>query len=218
MLQIFKTHILDGKSCSWKTICNHNKGSGWPEEMLTVAEFLTLISVYIKHVCAVLLFYIQIDTESIPGSLWSRLSTKGCWLWHGWEWLENTQDPTLRRESDYHEPTVLIPTHIFSYLTPAPAAIKQPCSTPSCPRRALGSRNGGIDSSEAASAAHICVSCPSINPTCCLLLKAQLQLIQQCSFLIYTCLERGFGRLCKSYGSSSSLLVPFLAQGWSLEV
>lgn len=52
-----KHTFLDEKSCSWKTICNHNKGSGWPEEMLTVAEFLTPISVYIKRVCAVPFIY-----------------------------------------------------------------------------------------------------------------------------------------------------------------
>lgn len=131
---------LDGKSCTWKAICNHNKDSGWPVETFTVAEFLPPISVYIKHVCAVPLFYIQIDVESSPGSLWSRLSTKGCWMWHGWEWLENTQDPTLRRDSDCHEPTVLIPTHIVSHLSPAPAGIKQPGSTPatSCPSKSPG--------------------------------------------------------------------------------
>lgn len=84
---------------------------------------------------------------------------------------------------------------------------------PAAPGRALGSRNGGIDSSEAASAAHTCVSCPSIIPTCCLLLKVQLQLIHPCSFLIYTSLERRFCRLCKNCENSFSLLVPFLAQG-----
>lgn len=129
-----KRTFLDGKSCTWKTICNHNKDSDWPAEMLTVAEFLTSISVYIKHVCAVPLFYIQIHTESIPGSLWSRLSAKGWWLWHEWEWLENTQDPSLRSDSDWHELAVLS-NNLAAHLQPA------------APGRALGSRNGGQDHS-----------------------------------------------------------------------
>lgn len=52
---------------------------------------------------------------------------------------------------------------------------------------------------------HTRVSCP-----CCLLLKAQLQLIHQCSSLIYPSSERGFCRLCKSHESSFSFLIPFL--------
>lgn len=151
-----KRTFHDGKSCTWKTICNHNKDLGWPPEMLTVAGFLTPISVYIKCVCAVPLFYIQIDKDSIPGSLWSRLSTKGCWLWHGREWLENTQDPTLRRDStDCHKPTVPIPTHIVSHLQVSNnlAAHLQPAA----PGRALGSRDDGLHCPGAASAAHTCV-------------------------------------------------------------
>lgn len=60
---------------------------------------------------------------------------------------------------------------------------------------------------------HTHVSCPNINLTSCLLLKAQLQLIHQCSFLIYISLERGVCGLCKSRESSSSLLLPLFGIG-----
>lgn len=131
----FKHTFLDGKSCSWKTICNHNKGSGWPEEMLTVAEFFTPISVYIKRVCVVHFIY-KLTWSPSQEVYYLGLAQKDADCGtdgNGWK-------THRRRDSDCHKPTVLIPTRIVSHLTPAPAGIKQPCSTPtaSCPRKSPG--------------------------------------------------------------------------------
>lgn len=122
-----KCTFLDVKNCTWEITCNHNKDSSWPADMLTAVEFLTPVFVYIKHVCTLPLFYIQIHEVSIPGSFWFKLSTKWCWLWHGY----STQEPALMRDGDYHTPTVLIPILVACpHLTPGSAGIKQSCSTP----------------------------------------------------------------------------------------
>lgn len=216
------------KNCTWEATCNHNKDSSWPVDMLTAVEFLTPASVYIKHVCTLPLFYIQIHVVSIPGSLWSQLSTKWCWLWHGY----STQEPALMRNGDYHKLTVLI-LMACPHLIPGSAGIKQPCCTPKSWLPQEESHETGMSgyTSERRRLppqhTHMCPIPTSTHlwpwprpppPQGLKETKALLYIIGQCSFLIYTHLERGFCMLFKSHESHSSLQVPFLAQEWSLDM